>query len=93
MLPRVMLYSSAFFCTKMAVYILLLWLPTFLKQSDLKYNDYQVANLSTTIDVGAMFGSMALGFISDLMYGKRSPVALCAVMISIVISYVLTFNV
>ena len=77
----------------MAVYILLLWLPTFLKQSDLKYNDYQVANLSTTIDVGAMFGSMALGFISDLMYGKRSPVALCAVMISIVISYVLTFNV
>lgn len=39
MLPGVMLYSSAFFCTKMAVYILLLWLPTFLKESELKYND------------------------------------------------------
>jgi sugar phosphate permease len=93
MLPRVMLYSSAFFCTKMAVYILLLWLPTFLKDSELKYNDDQVANLSTVIDLGAMVGSMALGYISDLMYGKRSPVALGAVLISIALSFVLTFNV
>jgi sugar phosphate permease len=93
MLPRVMLYSSAFFCTKMAVYILLLWLPTFLKESKLRYNDNQVANLSTVIDLGAMFGSMALGYISDLMYGKRSPVALGAVLISITISFVVTYNV
>lgn len=33
LLPRVLLYSSAFFCTKMAVYCLLLWMPTFLKTS------------------------------------------------------------
>jgi MFS transporter, OPA family, solute carrier family 37 (glycerol-3-phosphate transporter), member 3 len=45
------------------------------------------------IDLGAMFGSMALGYLSDLMYGKRSPVALGAVLFSIVISYVVTFNV
>ena len=77
----------------MAVYILLLWLPTFLKDSELKYNDDQVANLSTVIDLGAMVGSMALGYISDLMYGKRSPVALGAVLISIALSFVLTFNV
>ena len=86
-----MLYSSAFFCTKMAVYILLLWLPSFLKESELKYDDNQVANLSTVIDLGAMFGSMALGYISDLMYGKRSPVAMGAVLFSITISFFLTF--
>lgn len=40
-----------------------------------------------------MFGSMALGYISDRMYGKRSPVALGAVLISITISFVLTFKV
>jgi sugar phosphate permease len=40
-----------------------------------------------------MLGSMALGFISDLMYGKRSPVALMAVTISIVISFVLSYEV
>jgi sugar phosphate permease len=75
----------------MAVYILLLWLPSFLKESELKYDDNQVANLSTVIDLGAMFGSMALGYISDLMYGKRSPVAMGAVLFSITISFFLTF--
>jgi MFS family permease len=38
MLPRVMLYSSAFFCTKMAVYCLLLLLPSFLSNSDFNYS-------------------------------------------------------
>ena len=93
MLPRVMLYSSAFFCTKMAVICLLFQLPTFLKDSDLKYNDSDVANISTLLDLGAMFGSMALGFLSDLMYGKRSPVAMGAVLISIALSFTLTFYV
>ena len=93
MLPRVMLYSSAFFCTKMAVYCLLLQLPTFLKKSELKYSDQAVANLSTTIDIGAMLGSMCLGLISDLMHGKRSPVALVAVLTSIAVSYTVTYEV
>ena len=89
MLPRVMLYSSAFFCTKMAVYCLLLWLPTFLKESSLQYTEQQVANLSTTIDLGAMFGSIALGLLSDLMYGKRSPVAFMALIMSVAVSFTL----
>ena len=88
-----MLYSSAFFCTKMAVYCLLLWMPTFLKDKEMGYNDKEVANLSTVIDVGAMLGSIALGWLSDRMYGKRSPVALMAVLFSIIISYTLTYEV
>ena len=40
-----------------------------------------------------MFGSMALGYISDLMHGKRSPVALAAVIVSIILSYTLAFTV
>lgn len=92
MLPRVMLYSSAFFCTKMAVFCLLLWLPTFLK-TELKYDDSQVANLSTVIDLGAMLGSIALGLISDLMHGKRSPVALVAVIFASALSFTLTYTV
>jgi sugar phosphate permease len=93
MLPRVILYSSAFFCTKMAVYCLLLLLPSFLKTPDMDYSLAGIAHLSTTIDVGAIFGSMTLGYISDLMHGKRSPVAMGAVLISIAISYCVTFTV
>ena len=38
-----------------------------------------------------MIGSMTLGYLSDLMYGKRSPVALFAVLMSMTISYTMTF--
>ena len=57
------------------------------------YTHSGIANLSTIIDIGAIFGSMALGYISDLMHGKRSPVALGAVLISIAVSYTVTFTV
>jgi predicted MFS family arabinose efflux permease len=32
MIPRVVLYSLTFFCTKLATYSVLSWLPTFLKE-------------------------------------------------------------
>jgi sugar phosphate permease len=69
-LPRVALYASCFFCTKMAVYCLLLWLPTFLKgDAQLQYTNRDVANLQSSVDLGAVFGSVALGYISDLLHG------------------------
>ena len=93
LLPRVMLYSSAFFCTKLAVYCLLLWLPMFLMQSELQYDDKEAANVSTVLDIGAMFGSVVLGYVSDLLYGKRSIVALFALIFSSLIAFTLTFEV
>jgi OPA family glycerol-3-phosphate transporter-like MFS transporter 3 len=87
MLPGVILYSSAFFCTKMAVYCLLLMLPTYLNGKNYEHHD--IANVQTAIDVGAILGSIALGYISDKMYGKRSPVAFVAVTISMSVMYYL----
>jgi len=40
-----------------------------------------------------MLGSMALGFLSDRIHGKRSPVALGAVIMSIILTYTLAFTV
>jgi len=77
----------------MAVFCLLLILPTFLKKSDLKYSNQDVANVSTLVDLGAMFGSMALGWCSDRLHGKRSPVALMAVFMSMALTYTLTYTV
>jgi sugar phosphate permease len=48
--------------------------------------------MSTILDFGAVLGSITLGYLSDLMYGKRSPVALFAVMMSMVISFTLSFT-
>ena len=39
------------------------------------------------LDFGAIFGSMALGYLSDKLYGKRSPVALGAVILASFISF------
>ena len=45
------------------------------------------------LDFGAIFGSMTLGYLSDLIYGKRSPIALLAVILASFISFTLTYNV
>lgn len=92
LLPKVFLYSASFFCTKLAVYSLMLWLPLFLSEN-LDYQDQMIANLSTVLDAGAIVGSMGLGILSDLTYGKRSFIALGAVVCSIIISFVLTYKV
>jgi MFS transporter, OPA family, solute carrier family 37 (glycerol-3-phosphate transporter), member 3 len=88
-LPGVILYSSAFFCTKMAVYCLLLQLPMYLHEV-LKYDDGRIANVQTTIDIGGILGSILLGLVSDKMYGKRSPVAFVAVSASMGMMYYLS---
>ena len=43
--------------------------------------------------MGAMLGSITLGYISDLMHGRRSPVALVAVVGAAAISFTLTVHV
>jgi len=52
-----------------------------------------IANLSTVLDGGAIVGSILLGILSDMTYGKRSPIALLAVVCSITISFALTYKV
>lgn len=48
--------------------------------------------MSTCFDCGAMLGSIALGYLSDLCYSKRSPVTLLAILISSVISFTITYT-
>lgn len=57
---------------------MLLWLPLLLKEY-LGYSVYQIANLSSFFDSGAIIGSFTLGYLSDKLYSKRSPIAFLAV--------------
>ena len=41
------------------------------------------------LDIGAIFGSMALGYISDKTYGKRSLVSLGAVVLASMIAFII----
>ena len=89
---RVALYAFSFFCTKFSVYCLLLWVPTVFGSNDypFKFDSQSIANIQTAVDLGAVFGSMALGYVSDKMHGVRSPVALLAVLIATFISWLIT---
>ena len=70
---------------------MLLQLPSFLKQ-ELNYSDQQRANVSTCFDAGAIFGSIGLGFLSDLFFSRRAPVSLIAILCGGCISFVITFE-
>ena len=89
-LPNVLVYASAFFFAKYALYGMMYNLPSYL--SDVfGYGGHTEANVSTCNDVGAIIGSFLIGFVSDRTWGKRSPSAVFAIIMSAVIFYSLTF--
>ena len=82
-------FSFSFFCVKFSVYSYLLWLPTFFTRH-LKFTKQHTANLLSFFELGTLFGGFSLGLLSDLTYGKRSPVILSAILLSLLLSLLLT---
>ena len=72
----------------MAVQVVFYSLFEFL-DDNFSFSGQQEANISTMNDIGGLFGTFALGFISDLTYSKRSPATLVALACSCVIWYML----
>ena len=89
-LPNVLIYASAFFFAKYALYGMMYNLPTYLGDV-FGYNTQKEADISTMNDIGAIIGSFLIGWVSDRTWGKRSPSAIFAILMSAVIFYSLTF--
>ena len=66
-------------------------LPEFLRDN-YSADTQRQANISTMNDTGAIIGSIILGFISDLTWGKRSPSAMVCILASCGIFYSMTFD-
>jgi sugar phosphate permease len=90
-IPGVLSYGFSFFCVKFAVYALLLWLPLFLT-NELNYDNSQIANMQSAIEIGNLFGGAVLGLISDYCYSKRAPAGVFAVVVSFLIVFNLTWT-
>jgi sugar phosphate permease len=70
---------------------MLLWMPLLLKE----YKEYtlsQIADVSSFFDAGGIMGSFILGFLSDKLYSKRSPISFLAVCVASAIGFTLTYN-
>lgn len=89
LIPGVLEYSLSFFCIKFCIYSFLLWLPRFLTEV-YKFDKAKIANIQTIFEIGTLFGGFALGHASDMLYGRRSPIATLAVLISLSFSVYLT---
>ena len=89
--PKVLLYGFTFFCIKFSIYAILLWMPMFLSQA-LGYENQEIANLLTAYEVATLIGTCTLGPLTDLTYGKRSPVAIVAIAVASVVSFFMTLQ-
>lgn len=69
---------------------MLLWLHLYL-QGELHYTKQESANVSAVFDIGAMLGSITLGYLSDKLYKTRSPVAFIAILAATAFSYMICF--
>lgn len=90
-IPGMLAFAFSFFCVKFGVYSYLLWLPTFLDH-EFGFSKFETANMLSVFEVGTLFGGFSLGFLSDLMYARRSPVGAVAVLISFCLSMTLTLQ-
>ena len=91
LIPRVLLYSATLFCVKLAVNSMLLWMPLLLKEYK-GYSVHQIANVSSFFDSGGILGSFIMGYLSDKLYSKRSPISFIAVLIASFIGFTLSYR-
>lgn len=83
LVPGVISFSLCNLCLKLTNTSVMMWLPTY-STSFLHFDEHQKALIATLFDIGTIVGSIVLGLISDFTYGKRSPVAVCSLLIATV---------
>jgi sugar phosphate permease len=81
----VILYGFCFAGTKLGVYAMMLWMPMYLKEVTGATNS-RIANIQTLYEVGAVLGTVVLGYISDKYHARRSPIAITAMTINTLIA-------
>lgn len=70
--------AAAYFCVNVIRFCVYMWLPLFFERT-LGHPRGMSGYLSLAFEIGGLFGSPALGFISDsLLSGKKMLVCLCA---------------
>ncbi|CDW76838.1 sugar phosphate exchanger 3 [Stylonychia lemnae] len=90
--PQIAAYSGVIFLSRTGSIALFYYLSDFFdSQEDLvKINSSQYFSIS--LNVGTILGGIFIGYISDLLYSKRSPVILVAIIISTIINIVIIFE-
>ena len=81
LIPGVIQFAICYLGLKLANYGIMLWLPTYVSD-ELGFNENEKTAVAILYDVGTIAGSVLLGLISDLLYGKRCPVSFIGLLIA-----------
>lgn len=87
-IPGVLQYSLCYFCLKFANYGIMYWLPLYLQQ-ERGYSDIWTSNVASLYDLGTIVGGLLLGYITDKMYSKRSPISFLALVVAALMHFLL----
>ncbi|CAI2366149.1 unnamed protein product [Moneuplotes crassus] len=90
LIPGVIQYSISYLALKLCNYGILLWLPTYVSE-ELDFSTSEKALVAILYDVGTIIGSVSLGLLSDMMYGKRVPVCFVGLLIATCLHSTLIF--
>ena len=58
----------------------MLWLPMYLQKIN-KYSDYETAFTAALLDVGVVIGGVVIGYLTDLTYSRRTPLAFVSILL------------
>lgn len=61
----------------------MLWLPTY-ASDHLDFSENEKSIVAILYDVGTIVGSIALGLLSDFLYGKRCPICFVGLLLATV---------
>ena len=59
----------------------MLWLPMFLQKMN-NYTDYETAATASGLDIGYVVGGVLIGYLSDLTYSRRTPLAVLSIILA-----------
>lgn len=90
LIPGVLPFAISIAFVKCSTYGMLFWLPTYAKD-ELDFDDAARGLIAISFDLGTIVGSISLGFISDLIYKKRSPVAFVGLLLGSVFFLLVVF--
>lgn len=51
-------------------------------QKNYEYSDYETASCVSMLDIGYLLGSVSIGYLSDLLCCRRSPIAVISILIA-----------
>lgn len=59
----------------------MLWLPMYLQKIN-GYSDYETAICAATLDIGNVLGAVVIGYLTDLTYSRRTPLAVLSIVLA-----------